>query len=303
MRAHHDTRSRAGLELGLSLLACVSLAGCLTNTPDPELGGVYACVEDVDCPGTQACLQKVCEAVELPVLQILNPESEEKYPFGSANTDILNVSGANLILRSQSASNDPVPGEGYLVVFVDEVEVAVIDTGDISAGIQANINIPDTPGAHRIRVQARLNDGTDYDNETAHARRIVWVDDGREHVALRKPWPGDVFGLESQVIEAEVVTLGGIEIGPPETMREHVHVYYDAPFPGCLIMNPMCEVGYNGVVPSDEDAFGPVLLPASAAGMVSLTAVVAKFDHTTYEDDMGERVFSAPIMILRSDAQ
>ncbi|KIG16549.1 hypothetical protein DB30_04320 [Enhygromyxa salina] len=296
-------RSQHRLFIPTGLLACISLAGCLTNTPDPATGGIYACVDDLDCPGEQECLQKVCEAVKLPVLQIQNPESEEKYLFGNANTDILSVSGANLILRSRSASNEPVPGEGHLVVFINGQEAAVIDSGDISAGVLANIDIPNTPGAHRIVVQARLNDGTDYDNETAQARRIVWVDDGREHVALRKPWPGDVFGLDSQVIEAEVVTLGGIEIGPPQTMREHVHVYYDAPFPGCLIDNPMCEVGYNGVVPSDEDAFGPVLLPASSAGMVSLTAVVATFDHLTYEDDLGEPVFSAPIMILRSDAQ
>jgi hypothetical protein len=243
----------------------------------------------------------VCEAIELPRIQILNPEDEEKYPFGSEHNDILSVSGTNLTLRARAASSEAVPGEGHLVVFVDEVEVAVIDSGDISAGVQTAITIPDTPGAHRVRVQVRLNDGTDYDNEDASARNLVWVDDGREHVALRKPWPGEVFGLESGLIDAEVATLGGIEIGPPNTGKEHVHVYYDAVFPGCLT-DPVCDAGYNGVVPSNDDTFGPVLLPASAAGMVTLTAVVAEAGHTTYVDDMGDRVFSQ-IQILRSDNQ
>jgi hypothetical protein len=283
--------------INLLVLSCVSLAGCLTNAPDPTLGGVYACSEDIDCPEGLFCLTKVCEVGELPVVQILNPEREEKYPFGNANSDILSVSGENLILRSLSASKDAVLGEGHLVVMVDGVEVATLDEGDLSAGVLAPIQIPDAPGVHRISVQVRFNDGTNYDNETAQARRIVWVDDGREHVALRKPWPGDVYGLESQVIEAEVVTLG-IKIGPPETMDEHVHVYYDASFPGCFL-EPICEVGYNGVVPSDADAFGPVLLPDSAAGDATLTAVVAQFDHTSYEDDMGERVFSQPVKIVR----
>jgi hypothetical protein len=280
---------------------CLMLSGCLTNTPDPTLGGVYACVEDTDCPESLSCLQQVCESIELPRLQILNPEDTETYPFGSEHNDILSVSGTNLTLRPRAASSEAVPGEGHLVVFVDEVEVAVIDSGDISAGVQVAITIPDMPGAHRVRVQARLNDGTDYDNADASARNLVWVDDGREHVALRKPWPGEVFGLESGLIDAEVATLGGIAIGSPNTGNEHVHVYYDAVFPACLT-DPACDAGYNGVVPSNDDSFGPVLLPASAAGMVTLTAVVAEADHTTYVDEMGDRVFSQ-IQILRSDNQ
>lgn len=287
--------------LAVPSLVSLAIAGCLTNTPDPTLGGIYACVEDIDCPETLSCLQQVCEAIELPKLNIVNPEDEEEYPFGSAHTDILTVSGTNLTLRGLAASSAAVPGEGHVIVFVDEEQVAVIDSGDLSAGVQVSIEIPDTPGAHRIRVQARLNDGTDYDNETASDRTLVWVDDGREHVALLKPWPGDVFGLDSQLIEAEVATLGGISIGAPNTGTQHVHIYYDALFPACLT-DPACDAGYNGVVPSNDDSFGPVLLPASAAGMVTLTAVVAEFDHTTYVDDMGDRVFSQ-IQILRSDDQ
>ena len=294
-------RLQYSFALPLLVSLTIPLAACLTNDPDPTLGGVYACVDDSECPESLSCLQKVCEAVELPEIQIANPEENRAYPFGSQHTEILNVSGGNLTLRGLAASSEAVPGEGHLVVFVDEMQVAVIDSGDITAGVQMMIEIPDTPGVHRIRVQARLNDGTDYDNASGQARRLVWVDNGRQHVALRKPWPGDVFGLESQTIEAEVAVFGGITIGPPMTGSEHVHVYYDAPFPMCL-SQPLCEADRNGVVPSNDDQFGPVLLPASGAGPVSLTALVAHFDHITYEDDLGEPVFSS-IMILRSDNQ
>lgn len=276
------------------------LGGCLTNVLDPEQGGVFVCVDDSECPGSQACLQQVCEAIELPDLVITNPEDGRAFPFGEPHGMSMKVTGENLTLRALSDSKDAVPGEGHLVIFVDEVEVTKIDKGDLSAGVTVDIDIPDTPGAHRLRAQARLNNGTDYDNETASARNLVWIDNGRQHVALRSPWPGDAFGLEAQKIEAEVAVFGGISIGPPMTMKEHVHVYYGVSFPGCQD-DPMCQPNWNGVVPQDENEFGPVQLPASSAVEVTLTAVVAKFDHTSYFD-MGETVFSE-IKILRSDNQ
>lgn len=281
--------------LGLALGLCVGAAGCLTNEPDPNQGGIYACVDDEDCPGEQSCLQGTCETIPLPAIQILNPEDEKPFTMGDgtgSHPEILSVSGTDLILRPLAESSEAVPGEGHLVVFVDEVEVATIDSGDISAGVQTEIQIPDTAGVHRIRVVARLNDGTNYDNDTADARNLVWVDDGRQHVALRTPWPGQVFSLESQLVDAEVATFGGIQIGTPsETTRQHVHVYYGDEFPECLD-EPVCEAGYTGVVPSNEDMFGPFIMPDSAATMVTLTAVVADFDHTTYADPMGDPVFS-----------
>lgn len=280
--------------------ACMS--ACLTNVPDPELGGVYACEIDDDCPGTQSCLQKTCETVALPDLHINNPEVEEVYAFGGGGTphsEILSVSATNLVLRSRSASNEAVPGEGHLVVFVDEVQVGTIEMGDLSGGVQMEIAIPDVPGVHRIRVQARLNDGTDYDNDQAAARTLVWVDDGRQHIAISEPWLNETFTLESQLINAEVVGLNGIEIGPPMSELFHVHIFYDQPFPACL-EDPLCVAGYNGVVPNDMDDFGPVLLPESGAGTKTLTAVVMNPDHTLYTDDMDEPVFSS-IEIIRTN--
>jgi hypothetical protein len=266
----------------LTLVAlCVS--GCLTNVPEPDIGGVYACVTQEDCPGSQSCLQQTCETITLPIIKILSPEDGQAFPFGEPHELVLSISATDLVLRPRAESNEAVPGEGHLVVWIDEVEAATIDSGDLSGGVQMAIQVADVAGAHRIRVQARLNDGTNYDNEDALVRNIIWVDDGREHVALRKPWPGDTFTLDSQTIDAEVAIMDDstIEIGPPNTGVQHVHVFYDESFPSCLD-DPLCFAAYEGIVPSNEDSFGPVLLPASGAGKVKLTAFVMVSDHTLY---------------------
>lgn len=271
------------------LLSLVGLSGCLTNTPDPGLGGVYVCAAQEDCPAGLSCLQQVCEAIELPHIEILNPEDGFAYDFALAadHPEFLSISAINFTLRPLAESNDKVPGEGHLVVFVDGEEVTKVDSGDLSGGVQVPITIPNVPGVHRIHVQARLNDGTNYDNDDAVARTMIWVDDGRKHVAIRLPWPGDTFPLDEQLINAEVAVFdpsptNKITIGPPNTGVQHVHMFYDESFPEC-IETPMCFVSYEGIVPSDEDDFGPVLLPSAGAGPVSLTAVVMVFDHTLYE--------------------
>lgn len=288
MHAMNSNRPHARV-LGLSLLA-LCLSGCLTNVPDPELGGVYACVTQEDCPATLSCLQQVCEAIELPQVEILSPEDGRPFPFGEQHELILSIAATNLVLRPLAESNQAVPGEGHLVVFVDEELVATVDTGDLSGGVQMPIEVDDVGGAHRIRVQARLNDGTNYDNEGANARNIIWIDDGLQHIALRKPWPGDKFTLDSQLIQAEVAVMDNSEItiGPPNTGVQHVHVFYDQTFPDC-IEDSLCFQSYTGIVPNDDDSFGPLALPAAGAGEATLTAVVMQFDHTEYtyiaEDD------------------
>jgi hypothetical protein len=289
-------------------LALSVLSGCLTNVPDPELGGVYACAVQEDCPETLSCLQQVCEAIELPQVNVFNPEDGKKYPFveGGTVTEIISVSATNLVIRGLSESAEGVPGEGHIVIFIDEVEAGVIDSGNLSSGVQMEIEIPNTPGVHRIRAQARLNNGIDYDNETAAARRLVWVDNGRKHIALRKPWPGDEFTVEDLLIDAEVALLDPMDqivIGPPNTGNFHVHVFYDESFPACVTDNA-CQARYNGIVPNDEtddtNQFGPVLLPASGAGEVELTAQVMDSEHFAYFDELGEPVYSS-ITILRTD--
>ena len=288
---------------GPLLTPLLALTGCLTNEPDPGLGHVYACTVDDDCPGVQTCLQSVCENIEHPLISVSNPEDEQTYAYVDGLTphaEIINIVGANFVLRSLAESNEAVPGEGHLVVFLDEVEVGKIEVGDVTGGVPIAVEIPDVPGVHRIRVQARLNDGTNYDTEGSTAKTIVWVDDGRKHVALRYPWPGESFPLESVTLSAEIATLG-LDIGPPKSGKQHVHVYYDEDFPGCIDI-PLCQVGYNGVVPSDDDDFGPVVLPSAGAGMVTLTALIADSDHSTYLDELDEPVFSES-RFLRTNTQ
>lgn len=285
------------------LLAVLSLAAC-TNESE-----VHTCVVQEDCPASLSCLQQVCEEITLPRVEILSPEDGLIYPWkddGTAHTEVISISATDLILRPKAESSERVLGEGHLVVFVDEVEVATIDSGELSGGVAVEVTVEDSPGVHRLRVQARLNDGTDYDNREGSARNLIWVDDGLEHAALRVPWPGDAFSLEQQLIDAEVDVLSGgaITIGSSSTGQQHVHVFYDAePFDLC-IMDPLCLVSYVGDVPNDGDEFGPVLLLESDVGQDSLTVLVTNADHTpyTYTDGLGmERFVHSSIEIVRTD--
>jgi hypothetical protein len=287
----------------LGSLALLSLGAC---KEDPE---VYTCVVQEDCPASLSCLQQVCEAIALPRVEILNPEDGLIYPWmndGAAHTEVLSIVATDLTLRPKAETSERVVGEGYLVVFVDEVEVATIDTGDLSGGIQMDIAFEDSPGVHRLRVQARLNDGTDYDNREGSARNLIWVDDGLEHVALRVPWPGEAFSLESQLIEGEVDVMGGgpIVIGAPNTGLQSTHVFLDSePFDMC-IMDQLCFLSYEGIVPSSEYEFGPILLHESDPATVSLTVAVVNSDHTlyVYTDGMGmQRYVHSSIEIERTD--
>ena len=280
-------------------------SACLTNAPDPNAGGIYSCVDSSECPGTQSCLQGTCETITLPVVKILNPEDGDDFDYqggGMDQTINISVNATDFILRPRSQSTEAVPGEGHLVFFLDEVEVGVIDSGDLGGGVQLQmVPLPDVPGVHRIRVQARFNDGTDYDNEGAAPRNLIWVDDGNEHIAFRSPWPGEVFSLESQQVNAEIAAFGGIVIDEPGSGEEHVHVYYDEAFPACLD-DMACEDRYSGVVPSNEDIFGPVIFPESGATMVTLTALTRQSNHDRYLDPNGLPVI-AQIQVLRSNAQ
>lgn len=272
------------------LLFSLGLSGCLTNVPEPDIGGVYACVVEEDCPAPLSCLQQVCEALELPHVEILNPEDGKPYNLKAEGTgpheEFLSISATNFKLRPLAESQEAIPGEGHLVVFVDDQEVAKVDSGELSGGVQVPITFANVGGVHRISVQARLNNGTNYDNPDARARTMIWVNDGKKHVAFRLPWPGDSFPVDEQLINAEVAVFdpaptNKLTIGPPNTGKQHVHVFYDESFPLC-IDTPACVVSYEGIVPSDMDDFGPVLLPSSGVGKVSLTAVVMISDHTIY---------------------
>lgn len=286
------------------MLALLVLGGCTTETE------VQTCAVQADCPASLSCLQGVCEAIPLPQVEILSPEDGMIYPWmddGSVHTETLNIRASDLVLRSMAESSERVLGEGHLVVFVDEVEVATIDAGDAAGGLQLEVTFADSPGVHRVRVQARLNDGTDYDHPDGSARNLIWVDDGHEHVALRVPWPGDTFSLEEQLVDVEVAVMNGaITIGPPSSGQQNAKVYHDAlPFDMCLT-DPGCLNSCNGIVPSDDDEFGPLLLPESDGGTETLTALVNNSDYTvyTYVDEMGmEQVVYSSIEILRSDAK
>jgi hypothetical protein len=287
----------------VGLLALLALGTCTNEVP------VHTCVVQEDCPASLSCLQGICEASTLPNVELLSPEDGMVYAWmddGTVHTEILNIAATDLILRPKAESSERVLGEGYLVVFVDEIEVATIDSGDLGGGVQIEITFEDSPGVHRLRVQARLNDGTDYDNLEGSARTLIWVDDGLEHVALRRPWPGDAFSLEQQLVEIEVAVMDGsaITLAPPGSGEQHVKIYEDAePFELC-VTDPMCLYPYIAIVPSSDDEFGPALLHESDAGTASLTAVVMNDDHTpyTYTDGMGmERYVYSSIEILRTD--
>ncbi|MCA9708752.1 MAG: hypothetical protein KDK70_23095 [Myxococcales bacterium] len=286
--------------------------GCYTAELDPALPGVFACTAgDESCPSGQLCVNARCEDADtLPSLTILNPEEgfkdvtrapdEPPLPVDVDDVPMLvTFQGSNLSLVPASSGANHVFGEGYVAVFVDGSEVATFEAGNISDRNSLTVDIPPVPGPHRIALQARRNDGVDYDNEQALATRLIWLENEltvgmRPFVAIRSPWPGQTFGLEAQSLEVQVMTLNfdlvSTESGTQQEGNGHSHIYYDAQFPPCA-EDDACDQGYLGTAkapqPGESFSRGTILLPNSGEQSATLTAVLRNYDHTIYRYPFG----------------
>jgi hypothetical protein len=282
--------------------ALVLSMGCFTAELDPDRSGAFTCTEDADCPEALACLNALCERSEvLPLLEIRLPEViQQSFPDAAGSPvhdgvlDIIVAGNFNLVAQSESDEHES--GSGHIAVFLDQDEIAVIEAGALSGGIAISPPFDPVPGPHRLAVQARRNDGLDYDNESAMTTRLFFVDDGEPHVAISSPWPGTEFGLEAEQIDVEVAAIN-FDIAPPggdleqQNRRGHVHIYYDADFPECA-EDSLCDNGYfivSDANPSDGRlATGRGTIPDSAAGVARITAVLRHINHLPYRHPFNE---------------
>lgn len=292
-------------------LALVLGAGCFTADFDPDKAGVFFCEADDDCEGEDFCVNQRCEA-ELQTVEIRNPEDEDTFDVMAGPLDMpreipVTIAGS---LELVAAGGDHVSGEGHVAVFVDGMEIAPVTSGPFSAGIVVPIQVTNRPGPHRVAIQARRNDGADYDNPGARATRLFWIDDGTPQVAIKSPWPNTTFGLESEAITYQVTSLRVMLVPPMaegmiDPTRGHTHIYYDETFPACL-MDPMCDPNYIAIGEArNQDLMATI--PGSAEASATLTAVLRNVDHTLYRfdpDDDGpleERPILDTITILREE--
>lgn len=273
-------------------IAALLVSGCYDAELDPSRGGVFACESAADCPEGTLCDNAVCESAEdLPTLEVRSPEDQQTFDFDRFNADgRINVRIAgDMELVSADAMEPHVSGQGHVVVFVDGEKEAVIDEGNLSAGVALDALIERTPGLHRIVAQARRNDGLDYEFEGAQATGLFWLDDGKPHVALVSPWPGETFPPGATDVEFAVATLNFdvIAAGANETVpgRGHVHVHYDDEFPAC-VQDDFCDTSHFLVLDRLEGdlARGQAILQEDDPGEVQLTAILRNIDHSPYLD-------------------
>ncbi|TPV93190.1 MAG: hypothetical protein B7733_21735 [Myxococcales bacterium FL481] len=265
----------------LALAGVGQLSACYSASLDPNATGVYGCDEPSDCADGHMCLSGVCTDDQGPELRIGGPEPLSKFSAAEPVSLSLFVQGNRLNLGEPATAGRD--GEGYLEVRVDgERRGNLMTTGDLGLGVSQKLDLGVmTPGGHRVEVLAFHIDGTAFDNPSARATTVFWVDDGLPHVVIARPWPGDRFPLEAK-IEMEVVGLNFHFVDPSFAAGDsvdgegHTHVYAATTYPECL---PNCLYSYapNGSIkPVGEDpttvvvgSLDPLMLEA---GTIPLTA-------------------------------
>ncbi|MCH9685165.1 MAG: hypothetical protein K0V04_27255 [Deltaproteobacteria bacterium] len=283
--------------------ACtLMVGGCYTVEFDPTVGGAFRCNledEEIDssCPSGMSCVNDHCEDEEaLPSLAVLSPEDQlvletSATVQGGADPFALSIRvQGSLTLVSATSGAEHVFGEGHVAVFIDNEEQAIIDEGGISSSTPVEIEITNNvPGPHRIALQARRNDGVDYDNEGAFATRLFWLENElevglRPFVAIKSPWPHTAFSTDDEDIEVELITRN-FTLVPPNTMQAdstgHSHIYYDTPWPDCVLQPDGCDKDYLGVVGADGNRT-QFTAPASGDETATITAVLRHVDHFPY---------------------
>ncbi len=288
------TPSIAALALG-----AMALGGCYTVDFDPTSGGAFVCslADEGDCPGGLTCVNGRCEDEgALPSLSVLSPEDEivletSATIVGGADPYALSIRiQGSLDLIGATAGEDHVFGQGHVAVFVDGEEQTIVDEGGIGSSTRVDVEIlNNVPGAHRIALQARRNDGVDYDNDGALATRLFWLENElevgqRPFVAIKSPWPHTVFSTDDEDVAVELTTRN-FTLMPPNTTQNdaqgHSHVYYETTWPDCVLEVEGCDKDYLGVVGADGN--GTIFTaPASGEQTATITAVLRHIDHFPY---------------------
>jgi hypothetical protein len=257
-----------------------------STTGDP----VVPCSDDMPCPGEMVCLVEQC-ADAAPEVEIVTPEAEAKLQW-SADAAVpvtVTVRATGLTLVDPTTDPNSKRGQGQIAVLLDGVEVALVSSGDAEAGVPVEVSAAAVAGAHRLRIEARLSDGTEYDNPGASARSLFWLDDGEPHVAFVTPVPGDTYSIRAQKVDVEVAAIN-FDFVPASAEAQagdvgFAHVIEDVEFPDCAA-DPMCLAGYIvAVVPTTgpaSSASGTMNISNSGVGKGYFVVHLVKSNHDLY---------------------
>lgn len=292
------------LALPRAFVVCTSIAalvGCGSPAPSNDTDGasststttgdpVVPCNDDMPCPGEMVCLVEQC-ADEAPEVEIVTPEAEAKLAWnaGAPVPVSVTVKATGLTLVDPATDPDSKRGQGQIAVLLDGVEVALVSSGDAAAGVPVELTADAVAGGHRLRIEARLSDGTQYDNPGASARSLFWLDDGKPHVAFVTPVPGDTYSIRAQKVDVEIAAINfdfvpaSAEAQPGEV--GFAHVIEDVDFPECAA-DPMCLAGYIvAVVPKSgpaSSATATMNISNAGVGKGHFLVHLVKSDHELY---------------------
>ncbi len=306
------TRARLFLTSAAHLgLLSLPFSGCYGGALNPSLNEIYVCEEDDECAVGSRCLSNVCTVSaedQDPALQLLSPAPLEVFSTEQGGALPIAVAGARLLLTSQP---DGDTNAGYIEISIDGALTDTITAGDLETGIEVGtVAMPSTPGLHHITLVARRVNGELFEGSRAQTTTGFWVDDGREHIGILSPPPGEKVPLgDGENLSVEIVSLNFTMVNPgfvaPTEVSEpglgYVHLYLDATLPGCL---PSCNFEHqSAIIPAGLSrvnqitAEQAVLLP-SELGTVQVQVVAQTLANTPYLRDTveGDFVFhSVPV--------
>lgn len=270
------------------------LVACsVTDVGSPS--GVFPCATADECPDGQACVVGKCYSGDAPTVDVVTPEDEQAVTWtpGAGDVEVaVKIGGSNLELVDPASDADSQFGSGQIVLFVDGQEVETLTFGSLASGVPTTVFVAPTPGAHRIRAEARFSNGMSYDNPQATASRLFWFADGNPWVAFKQPVPNQRFSFEEISIDVTVAVID-FEIVPAvgnttQEGRGHAHLLFNKMFPQCEF-DAICRQDYIKVLaplpPSDSLTSVTVesTIPSSAAGApTTLTAAISQINHTQF---------------------
>jgi hypothetical protein len=283
----------------IPVLGILGIFGCGGGGKSSESGSSTTgevpptpCDDATPCPEPEVCVVGQCYGGDLPMIDIVSPSDEQLVDWsndGDTTDVVVLLQGTGLVLVPAAMDPDSERGNGQIAITVDGVEVALVDEGDLAAGVEVTIPVPTDAGGHRIRAEARISDGFPYATTGSVARRFFWFDDGRERVGFKAPFENDAVGGNEVEVFVDLAVLH-FQFAPASATAEPgavgiAHILLNKPFPTCG-EDQTCLDDYITVIsPTNEitdSTSGPIVLPTTTAETTDVTVHLAQTNHDPY---------------------